>query len=180
MKTLCHVGGPSGGGKTTLANALQSDESLRGRISVRDLDEFDDEARVSMGFKAEEWSKNQWTDEMFADHCRRKQALLDAYVKKKNAESKVVVLVGHAYEAGNALDVHTVNLFMIDTGPLMAAIRGHIRDVPSGHRELLSLHSNYLANVDDVKELKDMGYQPRSHDWIVKWVRYQVNGGRNA
>jgi hypothetical protein len=166
---LCHVAGPSGGGKTTLMHSIQSDNDLVGRVSCEDMDEFDEDARKALSQTG--WSKNHWTDSDFRRHAAKKQEIMDAWIAKKRAKGRLVVLVGFHTEDGNFLRIPTNNRFMLDTGPLKAAVRAHIRDVPGGYREPLRLYDYYKHNVNDIEELRRLGYQPRTPEWILGWIR---------
>ena len=88
---LAHIAGPSGSGKSTLLLRLKH---LYPTLVVKDLDEFDDEAEIMLGFST--IKKRNYTDSMLTELALHRQRLLDDFLfVNKNSN---VVLGGHHTE----------------------------------------------------------------------------------
>ncbi len=117
-QVLAHISGSSGSGKTFLANKLQK---VYPNIIFKDLDEFDDEATEILGFTIK---KNNYTDQMLETLAKKRQELMDDFIKQSN---KPIIFVGHHTEGDYVLDIPTKNRFLLNVDAKTSAYRAYIR-----------------------------------------------------
>jgi GNAT superfamily N-acetyltransferase len=99
---LMHIAGPSGSGKSTLLKKIQKKHP---GFLVKDLDDFDHEATKKL-FKGV--SKSDYTDEMFADLYKKRQSLIDGFMR--SSAGKPVILGGHHTEGPPPFSAHKLDV----------------------------------------------------------------------
>lgn len=165
MPVIAHISGPSGSGKTTLGEKLQK---IYPELLVKDLDEMDEQAHNEL-FAGK--SKKNFTDEDIRTLAKRRQQLLDEYVKIN--KNKNIVLVGHHTEGDTVLDVHTKNKWMLNTLPFTSAYRAYLRsqnEKPEYRRLFSELPIDYKEAKDVIKQLNHLGYKKYSPEKIIEMI----------
>jgi 2'-5' RNA ligase/adenylate kinase family enzyme len=159
---LAHIAGPSGSGKTTIGDLIA--EKYPG-LRVVDLDRFDDEAEVALGW--DRIRKKDYTDKMLGELAAKRQGLMDKWL----SESKVpTVLVGHHTEGPHTLDIDTDKRILLDVDAREAASRAYKRSLSEDrqYRRLKSeIPRDAKRNQEDIKDLIAMGYQPMGHESVL-------------
>lgn len=154
---LAHLSGASGSGKSTVLNRL----SASGRVTVRDIDEIDYDAKKALGYPIE---LNAYTPEMHQALSLKKKELSDAYV---SAQYKPVVLGGVANDE-SGYDTGAPTKLMLDVGPLRATLRAYRRDFGTEWgNPLWKFPKHYRDNRRIYKDLEAQGYEKVSPDAAV-------------
>ena len=164
-EVLAHIAGASGSGKTTLGHKIASNYS---GIVVKDLDEFDEEAEEILGYS--DVRKKDYTDEMLSKLAKKRQQLMDDFIKTSN---KPIVFVGHHTEGDHVLYVPTKNKFLLNVDAKTSAWRAYQRsqkEDPKYRRTLEELPQDEKEAEETINWLLDNGYKPLSHDQILKWM----------
>lgn len=162
---LFHVAGPSGAGKSTLAEKLSK---LHSNVVFKDLDDFDDEAEVMLG-----WSnirKNNYTDKMILKLGKLRQKLMDDFINKND---KPIVFVGNHMEGDHVLYIPTKNRFLLNVDAKTSAWRAYERsqkEDPKYRRTLEELPGDEQEAQETIDDLLKKGYKPLSYDQIVQWM----------
>jgi adenylate kinase family enzyme len=173
-RVVAHIAGPSGAGKSTLLDDLRRENP---DLVVKDLDDFDSEARARLGWGSVK--KRDYTDRMFSELYTSRQSALDDFLEEN--KSQRVVLGGHHIEGSNVTKIPEGKKILMDTGALRSAWRnvrrskkGEIQRLSGGSRkpqgkswkDILFRHggrpSLYRMGREDIRELRERGYVPMS------------------
>ena len=154
---VAHVAGPSGSGKTTLLRRLEAGNPT---LVVKDLDDFDAQARQELGAKYVAKKKN-YDDEMLRTLYVRRQALLNTYLAK-NKEAPVV-LAGHHIEGPHTLKFDAKHRFRLDVSAEESVRRRANRGNSPGTENM----PKYLKEAKStIAELRAAGYKKATGDTI--------------
>lgn len=165
MSVIAHIAGPSGAGKTTIGEKLKH---LYPQLLVRDLDEIDEIAHAEL---FDNKPKKYFTDDDIRKLARRRQQLLDLYIKEN--KNKDIVLVGIHTEGETVLNVYTDNKWMLNTLPFTSAYRAYLRsqhEKPEHRRLLSELPMDYQEAKDVVAQLNELGYRKYSPEQIIRMI----------
>jgi hypothetical protein len=166
-KVLAHIAGPSGCGKTTLA---QEFSKIFKTIKFKDLDVFDYEARVILGWK--DVRKRTYTDEMLLALYTERQALLDSYVARS---SKPVIFVGIHNEGVHVLKINTTNRFLLNTDAKTSAMRRIKRSATAAPDRQLSnddMDQHVRQAQGTIDWLEDQGYKAMTVVQLELWIKH--------
>jgi energy-coupling factor transporter ATP-binding protein EcfA2 len=157
---VAHIAGPSGSGKTTLLSKLRI--SIPDLV-VKDLDDFDTEARKKLGWKGVK--KKEYTDEMLSKLHTARQVALNSFLKHN--KDRKVVLGGHHIEGPNVTTIPEGHKFLLNTGALQSAVRNVRRSKNSGGlKGYGDIPRFWRIAGKDIKQLRGMGYVNRSPSQI--------------
>jgi hypothetical protein len=176
QKVLAHVGGASGSGKTTLVNEMSEQYP---DVLFRDLDEFDDQAVVNLGW--EDIRKRDYTDEMLQQLADERQRLMDEFVDEAD---KPVVFAGHhteghRVEGSRVLDIPTENRFLLDVDAETSAQRAFDRSqtAPVGKRRTMEEMPEDIAEAQEmIDQLTGLGYEAHSPDVVRQKIVELMEG----
>jgi len=158
-KVIAHISGPCGAGKTTLLKSLPK------QYVGKDLDDIGNEA-ILRGIKE---SGPNWSNfnKKLMGHA---QQVLNEYLEKN--KDKDIVLAGfHHTDDGKQLIFPTENRWRLNTGPLKSLWREYNRSYKEKDEykvKITELPSKYMTNRDDIKQLNEFGYEPKSSKDILK------------
>jgi len=139
---------------------------------VKDLDEIDDAARDQVNLLNKSTKiKDEWTDEEFLQHQVKRQELLNKFLSDNSGKS--IILAGFHSEGGGqyAINVPTLNKFLLDTDAATSAQRAYQRSLESKHvKNLEDLPHDVEEAQADIEAFTSMGYTPRSTEQIIEWI----------
>lgn len=170
---IAHIAGPSGAGKTTL---LEEIKKTLPDLVVKDLDDFDHEARKLPEFQGK---KRSWDAGKLEQLHRHRQKAIDAFITQ-NAD-KPIVFGGHHIENSNVTELPTENRYLLDTGPFVSAWRRRKRSAGSSHeRTIFDFFKDMREAKEDITALTEAGYQKLNPRSIIAKISDSTNTEKTA
>lgn len=161
-----HIAGPSGAGKST---ALDKIKTMIPHAAVKDLDDFNDAAKLQAGYDIANHD-----DDKLRDAYSHMQKMVDGHIQA--AANNPVVLAGFHNEGGNYLKLpEDTHKQLLNTSAFTSTLRRHMRNNRStnnaDHLRMLDFLKHWSEASAERKNLMTAGYKPLSIDKIIEQIK---------